>query len=53
MQKVELFVVAFLPDALQHYHVERVGIADRSARRRAFGQVASSFAEVLGIATGE
>ena len=30
VQEVELLVVAFLPHALQHHHVQRVGIADRS-----------------------
>ena len=30
MQKVELLIVAFLPDAFQHHHVQRIGIADGS-----------------------
>ena len=30
MQEVEFLIVAFLPDALQHHHVQRVGIAHRS-----------------------
>ncbi len=28
MQEVELLVVGLLPDAFQHHHVQRVGIAD-------------------------
>ena len=30
VQEVEFLVVALLPDALQHHHVQRVGIADRA-----------------------
>ena len=30
VQKVELLVVTFLPHALQHHHVQRVGIAHRA-----------------------
>ena len=28
VQKIELFIVTFLPHALQHHDVQRVGIAD-------------------------
>ena len=30
VQEVEFLVVTFLPDALQHHHMERVGVANRS-----------------------
>src|ERR1035437_347703 len=53
MQKVELFIVAFLSYALQHHYMQRVGIADRSVEAQGFRPCRVELRRGLRITTGE
>ena len=53
MQEVEFLVVAFLPHALQHHHVQRVGIAHRAVEPQRLRPGRIEFRRGLGIAAGE
>ena len=53
VQEVEFLVVTFLPDALQHHHMQRVGIANRSVEPQRLRPCRVEFRGGLGIAAGE
>ena len=53
VQEVEFLVVAFLPHALQHHHVQRVGVADRAVEAQRLRPGRVEFRRGLGIAAGE
>ncbi len=53
VQKIELFIVAFLPHALQHHHMQRVGITHGTIQTQGFGPSGVEFSRRLGIAAGE
>ena len=53
VQEVEFLVVAFLPHALQHHHVQRVGIAHRSVEAQRLRPGRVEFRRGLRIAAGE
>ena len=36
VQKIELFIVAFLPHTLQHHHMQRIGIPHRAVEAQRF-----------------
>ena len=53
VQEVELFIVAFLQYALQHHHVQRVGIAHRSVKAQRLRPSRVQLCGGLGIAAGK
>ena len=53
VQKVELFIVAFPPHALQHHHVQGVGIAHGAVEAQRLWPRCVEFRRRLGIATGK
>ena len=53
VQEVEFLVVAFLPHPLQHHHVQRVGVADRSVEAQRLRPGRVQFRGGLGIAAGK
>src|SRR3979409_670467 len=53
VQKIELFIVALLPDAFQHHHVQRIRIADRSVETQSLGPSRIELRRSPGIAAGE
>src|SRR3954467_3879629 len=53
MQHVELVVVASLPDALEHFHMQRIGITNRSVKAQRFRPAGVQFGGGLRVAAGE
>jgi hypothetical protein len=53
VQEVEFLIVAFLPHALQHHHVQRVGIADGSVEAQRLRPGRIEFCRRLRVAAGE
>jgi len=53
VQKVEFFIVTFSSYALQHHHMQRVGIADGSVEAQCPRPRRVKFRRGLGIAAGE
>src|SRR3954454_4968125 len=53
VQEVEFLVVTFPPHALEHQHMERVGIADRAMEPKRLWPTRLEFGGVAGIAAGE
>src|SRR5215469_11320113 len=50
VEEVELVVITFLPHALEHHHVERVGIAYRAIEPQGFRPCCVKLGRRLGIA---
>src|SRR5690348_8772690 len=53
MEEVELLFVTFLTHALQHHHMQRVGIADRAIKTQRFWPSCVKFCRSLRISAGE
>ena len=53
VQKVEFLIVAFLSYALQHHHMQRVGIANGPVEAQRLRPCRVKFRRGLGIAAGE
>src|SRR4030081_2737763 len=53
MQKVELFIVAFLSYAFQHHHMQGIGIPNRSVEAKGLGPCSFKSRRGLGITAGE
>ena len=53
VEEVELLLVAFAADPLQHHHMKRVGIADRAVQAQRFRPGCLEFCRCLRVAAGE
>ena len=53
VQKIELFIIAFLPHTLQHHHMQCVGIPNRTVETQRFWPRRIEFRRGAGIAAGK
>ena len=53
VQKIELFIIAFLPYALQHHHMQCIGIPHRAVEAQRFRPHGVEFRRGAGIAAGK